>query len=117
MKKEDLTTVDKVWGEELWIVNSPLYCGKFLVVDKGAESSYHYHKTKTETFTCFEGFGILTVEGKKIRLMPFMRAVTIEPGEKHKFRAITELLLIETSTEHREDDVVRLTESKSGSDD
>ena len=42
--------VKKVWGKELWIVNCDKYCGKLLYLDKGATSSYHYHKEKQETF-------------------------------------------------------------------
>jgi len=111
--KEPLITVDKVWGEEIILVNNDKYCGKFLLVDRDAEASYHYHKTKQETFYCLEGYGVLTVEGKEYVMTPTTRPKTIMPNEKHKFRGITELILLEISMPHSEDDVVRLEPSKS----
>ena len=27
--------VEKVWGEELWLVNQPGYCAKILILDQG----------------------------------------------------------------------------------
>ncbi|GAI09553.1 unnamed protein product, partial [marine sediment metagenome] len=71
MTKELMKEVEKVWGNEVWIVNCPLYCGKFLYLDKGAESSYHYHKEKQETFYCLKGQVALTIEGRDYMLNPF----------------------------------------------
>jgi len=114
MRKEPLVTVDKVWGEEIWLVNCPEYCSKLLLLDKGAKSSYHYHKTKKETFHAIEGYAILTIEGKEYMLAPFTRPKTIEPGEKHCFEGITNTIILEVSTYHDEDDVVRLSKSRKG---
>ena len=114
MKKEDIKTVDKVWGEEIILVNSHLYCGKLLIGDRGAESSYHYHKKKQETFYAIEGYAVLTIEGKEYLLSPVTRPKTIEPEERHSFRAITEVVILEISSHHDDEDVVRLTESKEG---
>ena len=108
MIKEPFHCIDKVWGEEIWLVNNDKYCGKLLLVDKDAEASYHYHKTKQETFYCLEGYGVLTVEGKDYTIAPTTRPKTIMPNEKHKFRGITEMILLEISTTHSEEDVVRL---------
>lgn len=112
MKKETLKEVKKVWGKELWIVNSDKYCGKLLHLDKGAESSIHYHRGKTETFYCFQGQVALTIEGKDYMLNPFSRPKTILPKQKHSFMGIANSIIIEISTPHSEDDVVRLTQSK-----
>ena len=117
MRKEQLRYVDKVWGEEIWLVNLPQYCGKYLVINRNAQSSYHYHPKKQETFTCLEGYIILTIEGKEQLLTPVTRPRTIEPGEKHMFRAIDHSVILEVSTFHSDDDVVRLTESKAGGND
>ncbi len=114
MKKEDLITVEKVWGEEIWLVNNIHYCGKLLVVDRNAESSYHYHVIKTETFYAIEGYCTLTIEGKEYSLSPFTRPKTIYPGEKHSFKSVTEAVILEISTQHDDVDVVRLIESKKG---
>jgi len=116
LKKEDIKTVDKVWGEEIILVNSHLYCGKLLIGDRGAESSYHYHKKKLETFYALEGQVILTIEGKDYMLNLSSRPKTIEPNERHMFYGITKAKIIEFSTHHDDEDVFRLTESKSGND-
>ena len=117
MKKESLITVDKVWGEEIWLVNRPEYCSKLLLIDRNAESSLHYHKTKQETFFAIEGYALLTIENNEYTLAPFTRAKTIFPGEKHKFKGITEAVIVEISTQHVEEDVVRLTKSIPGKSD
>lgn len=111
-RKEDLKTVEKVWGEEIWLVNRPEYCGKLLLLDRGAQSSYHYHKAKTETFYCLEGYATLTIEDKDYVLTPFARPKTIFSGEKHMFLGITQAVILEISTYHDDEDVIRLSESK-----
>ena len=112
MRKESIKEVEKTWGLEIWLVNCPEYCGKLLVVDRGAESSYHYHPLKQETFYAIEGYAVLTIEGKEYMLAPFTRPKTIERGEKHSFKATTEAVILEVSTTHSDDDVVRLTKSR-----
>ena len=114
MRKESLITVDKVWGEELWLVNSNKYCGKLLIIDRNAKGSYHYHEKKEETFMAIEGYVRLIIEGKEYLLAPFTRPKTIEPGEKHSIEGITEAVILEISTTHDDDDVVRLKKSKGG---
>ena len=114
MKKETIITVDKTWGEEIWLVNGDDYCGKLLIVDRNAESSYHCHKIKRETFAALEGHATLIVEGKEYVLAPFTRPKTIEAGEKHKFIGITAAIILEVSTHHDEADVERFSESKAG---
>jgi len=110
--KETIKEVKKVWGKELWIVNSDKYCGKLLYLDKGASSSYHYHKKKEETFFCIEGQVALNIEGKDYMLNQFSRPKTIKPYQKHSFMGITNSLIIEISTHHDDADVFRITESK-----
>tara|TARA_Y100000310_G_scaffold302941_1_gene340803 strand:- start:6225 stop:6986 length:762 start_codon:yes stop_codon:yes gene_type:complete len=114
MKKENLKTVDKTWGEEIWLVNNDLYGGKLLVLQKGALSSYHCHLKKTETFMALEGYVRLVVEGKEHLLTPFTRPKTIEPGEYHSFKGISESVIIEISTPHDDADVVRERPSHGG---
>lgn len=117
MRKEERLEVKKVWGEEIWLVNNDMYCGKLLLLDKNAVCSYHYHKVKKETFMALEGYAMLTIEGKDYILAPFTRARTIEPYEKHKFTGIESAVILEVSTHHDEDDVVRLSESIAGHSD
>ena len=112
MKKETDKVVEKVWGKEVWIVNNEDYCGKFLHINKGAECSYHYHPVKRETFKAICGQVGLTVDGKGYMLNSFSRPKTIQPGTPHCFRGLTDAILLEISTHHDDDDVVRLKETK-----
>ena len=104
----------KVWGKEEIIVNCDLYCGKLLYLRKGATSSYHYHIKKQETFYALKGQVVLTIEGKDYMLTPFSRAQTIMPEQKHSFFGITDAIILEVSSHHSDEDVVRLKESISG---
>ena len=110
--KETMEEIKKVWGKELVIANCDEYCGKLLYLDKGAKSSYHYHKQKQETFYCIDGQAALTIEGKDYMLNPFSRPKTIRPGQKHSFMGIANSVIIEISTHHDDSDVVRLTQSE-----
>lgn len=114
MKKEPLFVKEKLWGEEVWLVNNEYYCSKILPVDDGAKCSYHCHPKKQETFFGLGGFGKLTVEGKSFTIAPFTRPKTIYPNEYHMFEGIDGLVLLEISTHHEDDDVIRLTESVAG---
>lgn len=110
--KSNLKEVPKVWGKETWIVNEPEYCAKFLHLNKHAQSSMHFHKKKKESFYSLEGTVALHIDGRDYILCPFSRPKTILPQKKHQFWGITDAIILEISTHHREDDVVRLTPSK-----
>ena len=111
MIKEDWKRVLKKWGEELWLVNNDKYCGKLLMLKKGAESSYHCHKIKQETFYCLEGAAKLKVEGEDYDLVSSARPKTILPGEFHSFKGYAPTVILEISTHHDDSDVERQTES------
>lgn len=113
MEKETVREVKKVWGKELWIVNCNEYCGKLLFLNKGAQSSYHRHLVKKETFYCLRGQVALTIEDKDYMLNPFSRPKTIKPKQYHGFWGITNAVILEISTHHNDSDVERLTQSKS----
>ena len=51
----EITRVEKGWGHELWIHNSPMYCGKLLVFNANKKFSMHYHKLKHETWYVNKG--------------------------------------------------------------
>lgn len=110
--KSSLTEVPKKWGKEVWVVNCEQYCGKLLHVNKDAVSSLHYHPKKQETFYCLEGQVALTIDGKDYMLNPFSRPKTIYPGVTHQFRGICQAIILEVSTHHDDEDVIRLSESK-----
>jgi len=115
--KETMREVKKVWGKEVIVVNNDKYCGKFLCLDKGAESSYHRHLKKQETFYSLKGQATLTIEGKDYMLNPYSRPKTIKPGQLHGFRGIIDSLILEISTHHDDKDVYRISGSKSGKED
>lgn len=108
-----MKTVNKVWGAEQWIVNNEDYCGKLLIIKGGAMSSYHAHPIKRETFIVLLGHVEITVEGEGKVYAPLEEPITIEPGQKHKFTAVTDATILEVSTPHSDGDVVRYEESKS----
>jgi len=114
MIKETTVEVEKKWGFEVWLVNNESYCAKLLHLNKGAVSSLHSHPKKKETFFMIEGVASLTIENKSFLLSPYARPKTIEPGEKHSFRGVTDCIMLEVSTSHSDLDVIRETESKSG---
>jgi len=113
--KETIKEVKKAWGRELIIVNCDKYCGKLLYLDRGAESSYHKHINKQETFFCLEGQAALVIEGKDYMLNPYSRPKTILPGALHSFMGLTSAVIIEFSTPHDDSDVYRVTQSRASS--
>ena len=104
-----MKVVKKVWGKEEWLVNNDKYCGKLLHIDKGARCSYHYHPIKQETFIPWEGEALLTVKGVEFLLE---EPYTINPNTPHSFYGVTDAVILEVSTPHSDEDVVRLNESK-----
>ena len=105
-------TVRKVWGKEVWLVNEPEYCAKYLHIDKDAQSSLHYHTIKKETFICLSG--VLKLElGNEVNFMkPDSPPLTICKGQIHRMKGITDAVILEISTHHEDNDVVRIEESK-----
>lgn len=125
MKFEEYFNINKVvgkgWGKEIWIANSPLYCGKILIVNGGKKLSWHYHKQKDETFFCLSGSAVLYYsmddcmeDGKFVRgkaqsidLIPGV-AHHIQVGMRHQVVAEETTYLMEVSTEHFDEDSYRL---------
>ena len=64
--------VPKVWGEERWLVNNRLYCGKLMILRKGWRCSFHMHKVKDETFFVRAGRMLFELEGPggRVRCYP-----------------------------------------------
>ncbi len=101
--------VKKVWGYEEMLVNNDKYCSKLLHLDEGFICSYHYHPIKQETFIPLEGEVLLNVKGKEFMLT---EPYTINPNTPHSFYGVTDAVILEVSTPHSDEDVVRLNESK-----
>ena len=117
---EDIKVVPKGWGEERWIHNDELYCGKILVLRKDRHCSLHYHKLKTETFYVAKGelrMELTDLESARqqpplIREVFTLRegdAILLKPGMVHRFTGIAEEThIFEFSTQHFDADSHRI---------
>ena len=107
--------VTKLWGTELWHHNDTDYCMKTLVLRHGAVSSKHWHRYKTETFLVVRGRVVLEIGVQAFTLLPG-DSITLHAGalSAHRFRAIDPegATVIEASTMHDDDDVVRIEPSR-----
>ena len=102
---------DHIWGYELWVENNEKYCNKLLILNKGFESSWHYHKRKDETFVILEGKVSLTYASSKdaptqtIVLNPGNK-FRIKPGVVHTFKSLTlKSIVMEISTTDDDDNL------------
>ncbi len=107
--------VEKVWGNEYWLVNSKEgnYCSKILELKEGHRSSRHYHNKKHETF--FVLSGIVHVRKCRDNIVKCIAGdkVEIEPLEDHWFESLYgDAYILETSTYHDDEDCVRLEVSR-----
>lgn len=107
----------KVWGYELWVANKPKYCGKLLHFNEGKRCSLHYHILKDETFFLARGkLRVSLADSPEAYGRGEIQEVTLGPGEclyiwpgrVHQMRALEESELIEISTQHFEDDSIRI---------
>lgn len=104
-----LKVVEKSWGREEWIANSPMYCGKLLHVEPHKQCSLHYHERKHETFTVLEGRIMLELDGVE-HIMEPGSVVDVAPYTRHRFRVEGPLpsTILEVSTQHFEFDSIRV---------
>lgn len=104
--------VKKVWGHEEIICNYVgSYCGKRLVLLKNFQCSLHMHRRKDETFYIASGRVKMEV-GETVRIMVPGDVQHIPSGTWHRFTGLANSVMFEFSTEHSDDDVERLTESR-----
>jgi len=111
------TIVEKIWGREFWVTNTPRYCLKFLKVNPGFQSSIHAHKKKGETFIGVMGVVRLTIHNGDKSIVD---TIGIEPGNQyeiapgifHSFQAHNVSWIMEVSSHHDDKDVIRLEESR-----
>lgn len=103
---EPLVRVAKAWGEEIWVANTPLYCGKWLVLNKGWQCSLHHHKVKDETFHILEGLVGFELGDTSAVLHPG-NTVHVPAGTKHRFTGLEASHILEISTFHSDEDVFR----------
>lgn len=108
---------EKIWGTETLMTNEDLYCSKFLKINYGFQCSLHKHFKKKETFSVLEGEVIL--ETKINEDAPIITEILkpgdtrlIVPGMYHRFASKYGAIMLETSTNHSDDDVFRLEDSR-----
>ena len=113
---------DKGWGYEEWIANNEKYCGKLLFLKKHKKCSVHYHKLKDETFYLQSGkLKVLLADSfddyksdkvKEILMRP-ADSLHIWPGRVHRMSALEDSELFEFSTQHFEEDSIRIVKGDS----
>ncbi len=105
--------INKLWGTEDWVVNES-YCMKVLTLLPGYQCSLHFHPIKDECFYVAQGTVMLSLDGR-MRRLETGEYVRIKPGTLHRFHCASDsgpAIIVESSTTHSDDDVVRLEESR-----
>ena len=106
--------VQKGWGFEKWIVNCQEYCGKLLYFVKDKQCSWHYHTKKDEVFfvqsgkiKIYYGWGE-SLEMATIDVLERGDKFHVPVGMKHRMYALEDTELFEFSTEHFDEDSIRI---------
>ena len=113
--KVDVKKVEKSWGYELWLANNEEhnYCGKILHINKGHESSIHYHEKKHETMYVLRGKLEVTLLDTEMMIVGSVywlsegEAIEIDRFVPHRLKAIEDVDIIESSTFHMDSDSKR----------
>jgi quercetin dioxygenase-like cupin family protein len=114
MSSSEIKFVPKGWGFEKWIVNGEEYCGKLLYFVKGKKCSWHYHILKDETFYIQSGKIIVRYgDGDDIntahkKVLEKGDNFHVYRGLRHQMYALEDTELFEFSTEHFDDDSIRI---------
>ena len=72
------------------------YCGKFIFLFKSQTCPLHYHVIKHETFYIVKGEVEMEVSGE-IKIMKQGDIKIVSQNQMHRFTAITDMLLLESS--------------------
>jgi len=104
----------KGWGYEKWIVNKPQYCGKLLFFNKDKRCSWHYHNIKDEVFYLQSGKILVRysetndIENANEIILNQGNSFHVYVGLRHQMIALEDSELFEFSTQHFEEDSVRI---------
>lgn len=96
--------IQKPWGYEIILTSPNLpYTSKILHVDAGYRLSSQVHDEKQETLILFSGEANLLIDGqdgeiKQIQ-MQLRKGYTIQPGQRHRVAAVTDVEIFEASTQ------------------
>lgn len=114
--------IEKPWGYELhWVPADAPYMGKIEYLNAGAQMSLQVHDRKRESWFLMSGRAAVIWENSKGELIetelePGM-GYTIQIGQKHRLKGITDCKIIEVSTPEQgttwrlEDDYARPNET------
>ena len=106
--------VEKGWGYELWIHNDEEYCGKLLYFKKGKKCSLHYHEKKKETFYLQDGklectfYHLDESDNVSKVILSAGDSKEITRGLVHQMKALEDTVLFEFSTQHFDEDSIRI---------
>ena len=104
--------VNKPWGREIWIAEEEEYAAKVLEINKGAQTSLHYHAKKKETQYVLEGVLNIELLDGSIKVVNTGGCITFNPGDAHRLKAIDNVKIFEVSTPQL-DDAFRLKDDPS----
>jgi mannose-6-phosphate isomerase len=116
--KNDIKYIEKPWGSEIIWAHTPHYVGKILNVMAGHSLSIQYHHHKDETMYVMSGIGMINfysmeedgmVSIKNVYHVASGYSIHIPPRQIHNVEAVTNLVVLEASTDHL-DDLVRLSD-------
>ncbi len=103
--------IEKPWGHEIVFAHSEAYCGKVIFVRAGEQLSLQFHRVKDETIYVHSGRIELEIgdPGKPLdtEVVGPGRSFRLRPGVVHRWKALEDTIVLETSTPEL-DDVVRL---------
>ena len=100
--------IKKPWGQEIiYAHDNGLYIGKKIIITQGNRISLQSHVKKHETFYLDKGSAEFMVGEKIIEISDEdpveNRSFVIEPGIKHRIRAIKDCFILESSTDYPND--------------
>lgn len=101
--------VNKPWGYEYLLTNTPLVEVWHLSLDYLKSTSTHCHPNKKTALVVLEGKALFSTLNKSLKLSP-MDAVTIEAGVFHSTKCVSKngLKLLEIETPPMKHDLIRL---------
>jgi mannose-6-phosphate isomerase len=102
----------KPWGTEEWLELNEKYCFKRICINEGHQTSLQYHEQKKETIIILSGTATLVYQtspegGKLTKEVKSGDTFTINPSDRHRLIAKTDLVFFEASSPEVFD-VVRL---------
>jgi len=110
MKKLKLKTINKSWGNEIFVWNKGR-CTKIISIERGKDCGWHYHKLKDETIYVLTGSVLIMYSTKddlkfscKVMLKA-KEAIHIPEKLRHQVFSLEEnTVIIESSSTHYDSD-------------